>query len=32
MQSRPVTATGAPKVEAPKGKTALDMIMSRFGA
>ena len=31
VQSRPVTAT-APKVEAPKGKTALDMIMSRFGA
>ena len=32
VQSRPVTATAAPKTEAPKGKTALDMIMSRFGA
>ena len=33
VQSRPVTTTGAPpKTEAPKGKTALEMIMSRFGA
>jgi pyruvate, water dikinase len=32
VQSRPVTATATPHHEAPKGKTALDMIMSRFGA
>lgn len=30
LQSRPVTA--APKVEGPKGQSALELIMSKFGA